>query len=73
MLGGARVITLSYEIAGAKSLKPFGDAAAAMNFAVRLVQSGAEGVGQFCVRNDDGDTIFTHDDIAKVSRVVRLA
>lgn len=66
------MVTLFYEVGGEKSLKPFGDAAAAMQFAVRLVQAGEQDVGQISVRNKEGDTLFSHDDIARVSQVVRL-
>jgi hypothetical protein len=64
---------LFYEIGGAKSLRPFGDAAAAMHFAVCLVQTGEHEVGQISVRSNDGDMLFSHDEISRVSRVVRLA
>ncbi|MEQ1887476.1 MAG: hypothetical protein ABL967_20625 [Bryobacteraceae bacterium] len=67
------MVTLFYEIGGAKSLKPFSDAATAMHFAVCLVQTGEQEVGQISVRSNDGDTLFSHDDISRVSRIVRLA
>jgi hypothetical protein len=44
-----------------------------MHFAVCLVQTGDQDLGQICVRNDEGETLFSHDEIASVSRVVRLS
>lgn len=67
------MVTLFYEIGGATSLRPFGDAAAAMHFAVCLVQTGDQDLGQISVRNDEGETLFSHAEIASVSRVVRLS
>jgi hypothetical protein len=67
------VVTLFYEVDGTKNLKPFVDPAAAVHFAVCLVQAGLQQVGQISVRSDGGDTLFSHDDIARVSQIVRLA
>jgi hypothetical protein len=67
------MVTVYYEIGGAKSLKPFGDPAAAVHFAVRLMQGGEPDVGQVSVRNNAGATLYSHDDISSVSQVVRLA
>ena len=39
----------------------------------RLVQAGKQDTGQVSARNNEGDTHFSHDDIARVSQVVRLA
>lgn len=67
------MVTLFYEVGGAKSLKPFEDAASAVHFAVRLVQAGEHEVGQISVRSNEGNTLFSHDDISRVSQIVRLA
>jgi N-acetylglutamate synthase/N-acetylornithine aminotransferase len=66
------MMTVFYDVEGSAESKRFDDAAPAINFAVRLLQTYNGDLAKIVVRDGDGAIVYTEDDIRNLSRQVRL-
>lgn len=66
------MVTLRYRCVGETKLNAFDKVAAAMQFAVTLIQKSDGQISELGIIGDAGEILFTGDEIVKLSKQVRL-